>query len=304
MSLLRIVLNRPRTVIALWLAVVVVASPFALRLAGALRGSTDAVAGSPSELVWRDLDRAFGTGTGFVFPLVVSSSSVHVDQPQFGASVALLQRKLESSGMKSVRHYWNTGDSTMLGRDGRSVLLLVTPPAATFFDAESMVGRIRTTVADAQLQPTFAVDLTGMIAVFHDLDVSASDDLLRAERVGIPLTLLVLTIVFGAPIAAMLPLLLAMGATVVTLAMLFALSRTMPVSVFAQNAVTMVGLGIGVDEGIVRSDPTEISRADEFFQDSRDPIAGSIRDPQTLNRYIYGRNLPVSMSSFERRIPM
>ena len=135
----------------------------------------------------------------------------------------------------------------MLGRDGHSALLLVKPRAETFFDAESSVERIRSAVKGSGIGPSFTVNVTGMVSLFHDLDVNASDDLLRAERIGIPLTLVVLLLVFGAPIAAALPLVLALGTIAVTLAVLFLLSRVMPVSVFAQNAVTMVGLGIGVD---------------------------------------------------------
>ena len=196
-----------------------------------------------SELVSRSLGREFGTGSAFVFPAVLTSTSVSVGDPRFAAAAVALQRALGAAGMESVRHYWNTGDTTLLGRDGRSALLLITPPAATFFDAETMVGRIRAVGPG----PGFALKVTGMISLFHDLDVDAANDLVRAERVGVPLTLVVLLIVFGAPVAAALPLILAMGATAVTLAILYALSHVMPVSVFAQNAVTMVGLGVGVD---------------------------------------------------------
>ena len=241
--LVQFVLHRPKAVIAVWAAVVLAAAPFALRLAGSLRGSTDAVSGSPSELVSRSLGRDFGTGSAFVFPAVLTSTSVSVSDPRFAAAAVALQRALGAAGMESVRHYWNTGDTTLLGRDGRSALLLVTPPAATFFDAETMVGRIR----EVALAPGFSLTVTGMISLFHDLDVDAASDLVRAERVGVPLTLVVLLLVFGAPVAAVLPVILAMGATVVTLATLYALSHFMPVSVFAQNAVTMVGLGVGVD---------------------------------------------------------
>ena len=129
----------------------------------------------------------------------------------------------------------------------RSALLLVAPPAKSFFDAETMVDSIRHVVRRAGLEPAFEVKVTGMVSMFHDLDTSASDDLLRAERIGVPLTMLVLLLVFGAPIAAALPLLIALGATVLTLAVLYAVSHVMPVSVFAQNAVTMIGLGVGVD---------------------------------------------------------
>ena len=246
-TLLRFALRRPWLVIALWLAVLAGASPFALRLARVLRGSTDMVPGSESEIVARDIDRTFGDGSAFVFPTVLTSTELRSDDPRFAAAVATLERALAAAGMKAVRHAWNTGDTAMVGRDGRSALLLVTPPARSFFEAETMVDSIRHVVRGAGLAPGFAVNVTGMVSLFHDLDTSASEDLLRAERIGMPLTLLVLLVVFGAPIAAALPLLIALGATVVALAVLYVLSHTMPVSVFAQNAVTMIGLGVGVD---------------------------------------------------------
>jgi uncharacterized membrane protein YdfJ with MMPL/SSD domain len=246
--LVQLVLRNPRTVIVLWVALLVVAAPFALQLKGALRGSTDAVTGSPSELVSRDLNAAFGEGAAFVFPAVLTSESASVADPAFALAAATIERAMiDSAGARAVRHFWNTRDSTLLGRDGRSALLLVTPRAATFFDAETDVGRIRAAAASASLSAEWGVKLTGMVSLFHDLDVSSSDDLIRAEKIGIPLVLLVLLFVFGAPLAAGLPLAIALGTSVVALATLFLLSRTMPVSVFAQNAVTMVGLGVGVD---------------------------------------------------------
>ncbi|HEX3534304.1 MAG TPA: MMPL family transporter [Gemmatimonadaceae bacterium] len=265
-TLIQLALRRPKLVIFAWIATLVVAAPFASRLAGALRGSTDAVPGSPSELVSRDLAHAFGKGSAFVFPAVLTSSSVTATDQRFAAAAANLERELHSAGMIDVRHYWNTGDKTLLGSDGHSALLLVRPNAETFFEAESSVDQIRDATRRFQLGSAFAVKVTGMISLFHDLDVNASDDLLRAERIGVPLTLVVLLIVFGAPIAAGLPLVLGLGTIAITLAVLFALSRVMPVSVFAQNAVTMVGLGIGVDYALflVSRCREELSRGASF----------------------------------------
>jgi uncharacterized membrane protein YdfJ with MMPL/SSD domain len=250
-TLTSFVLRRPRAVIAAWAIAIVVAAPFAARLAGELKASTDAIPGSPSERVFRDLARHFGTGAGFVFPATLTSSDVPISDPRFAAAAAQLERSLSGAGMHGVRHYWNTRDTLLLGRNARSALLLVTPDAETFFDAEAAVGHIREAVRNAGLDSAFTVDLTGMISMFHDLDTSSSDDLVRAERIGIPLTVLVLVAVFGASIAAGLPILLALASSTVTLAVLFGLSRVLPVSVFAQNVVTMVGLGVGVDYALL-----------------------------------------------------
>ncbi len=265
-TLIQLALRRPKLVIFAWITMLAVAAPFASRLAGALRGTTDAVPGSPSELASRDLNHAFGKGSAFIFPAVLTSPSIPTTDPRFASAAASLERVLDSAGMTSVRHYWNTGDKTLLGRDGHSALLLVRPTAETFFDAEVTVEQIRKAVRGGGLSMAFSVKVTGMVSLFHDLNVNASDDLLRAERIGIPLTIIVLLLVFGAPIAAGLPLVMALGTIAITLAILYALSRIMPVSVFAQNAVTMVGLGIGVDYALflVSRCREELSRGASF----------------------------------------
>jgi RND superfamily putative drug exporter len=91
------------------------------------------------------------------------------------------------------------------------------------------------------------VKVTGPAATFHDINRNSSDDLLRAEMIGVPLTLLVLLAVFGAPLAAALALVLAFAAVTVSSAVLYLLSPWLPVTVFAQNAVSIIGLGAGVD---------------------------------------------------------
>ncbi|HCU13046.1 MAG TPA: hypothetical protein DGB72_13060, partial [Gemmatimonadetes bacterium] len=174
-TLIQFALRRPKLVILVWVAILGAAAPFASRLAGALRGSTDAVPGSPSELVSRDLNQAFGKGSAFVFPAVMTSPVIATTDPRFAAAAADLERVLDSAGMSGVRHYWNTGDKTLLGRDGHSALLLIKPRAETFFDAESTVEQIRGAAREAGLGSAFAVKVTGMISLFHDLDVNASD---------------------------------------------------------------------------------------------------------------------------------
>src|SRR5512147_913170 len=114
-TLLRFALRKPRLVIAVWLVMLAAVAPFALQLAGVLRGSTDMVPGSPSEVVARDVNRAFGEGSAFVLPAVLASTTVRVDDPRFVAAAVALEHALDSAGMKSTRHFWNTGDTAMIG---------------------------------------------------------------------------------------------------------------------------------------------------------------------------------------------
>ena len=247
-ALIESLVERPRTAIAAWLVVLAAVAPFSLQLDDVIRGSTDGIPGSPSDNAILAVNRHFGPDSGFVFPVVVESDRASVDTVEFARTVAQLERAMMRNGNAAdLRHYWNSGASELLGADRRSALLLVSARAATFHEAESRVPRIRADIRAAGVPSGFSAKVTGPVAVFHDTNRHSADDLLAAERVGLPVTLLILLVVFGAPLAAGLPLLVAFAAVLLSLATLFALGHWLPISVFARNAVTMIGLGVGVD---------------------------------------------------------
>lgn len=247
-TLARLVLRHPWRAVAVWLVALAAATWPALHLGSVLQGGADAIPGSESDLVTRTIRDEFGAGTIYQALVVVSSDSAGVDDPAFIAVAGDVVTALESTGRtRSVRTYWNTGRETLLGRDRKSALLLVTPEVRTYFEAEMLTGTLRETVAKAALPAGFGARLTGSTAMLYDLDRHSSEDLLTAERYGLPVTLVVLLLVFGTPLAALLPLVLALFAVVVSNAGLDLLSRAVPVSVFALNVVSMIGLGVGVD---------------------------------------------------------
>jgi len=242
------IIDRPRSVVTAWLVFIAVGGYFSVHLDGVIRGSTDGIPGSLSDQVMQALNRSFGPDSGFVLPVVVESPDVVVPKSEIGEAILQLERTLVGTGnTRSVRHFWNSGADELLGADGRSALLLVTPRARSFYEAEILVEKIRSDIRAANIARSFTVKMTGPVAVFHDINRHSADDLLAAERIGVPITLVILLVVFGAPLAAGLPLVLAFTAVLMSFAALFALSFWMPVSVFARNAVTMIGLGVGVD---------------------------------------------------------
>jgi RND superfamily putative drug exporter len=241
-------LRRPAWVLAGWLVVLAGAAALAARLPSVLQGGADAIPGSESDRVTRLVARAFGEGAIDQSLVVVTSDSASVDDPAFIAVVGDVVTALEGTGRtRSVRTYWHTGRASLLGRDHRSALAIVTPDVRSHFEAEVLTGRLREAIVRAGLPPGFHASVTGVTAMLYDLDRHSSEDLLAAERVGLPVTLVILLVVFGAPGAALLPIVLALAAVLVSEAGLFLLARAIPVSVFAQNVVSMVGLGVGVD---------------------------------------------------------
>jgi RND superfamily putative drug exporter len=244
----RSVVRRPLWVLGAWVLVLGIAGVFAARLPSVLQGGADAIPGSESDQVTRIIRAEFGAGTIYQTLVVVHADSASVDDPAFVAAVGDVVHALESTGRtRSIRTYWSTGRTALLGRDQKSALLLVTPDVRTYFEAELLTARLREAIGRAGLPAGFEARLTGSTAMLYDLDHHSSEDLLAAERVGLPVTMIILLVVFGAPLAALLPVVLALAAVLVSEAGLDLLGHAMPVSVFAQNVVSMIGLGVGVD---------------------------------------------------------
>ena len=243
------VTNRGRGfVIAVWGVLIAVAVALAARLPGVLQGGADAIPGSESDHVTSVIRENFGAGTMFQFPVVVFSDSLEVGDPRFAAAVERMTDSLQAlPQVARVESAWNSARAELLGEDLKSALLLVTPAVNTFYEAELLTPALRAAVAASALPSGIRAEVTGATAMLHDLDERSSSDLIAAERIALPVTAVILLFVFGAPLAAAMPLLLAMAATAIGLAGLYLLSGQLAVSVFAQNVVSMIGLGVGVD---------------------------------------------------------
>ena len=87
----------------------------------------------------------------------------------------------------------------------------------------------------------------GLTVIDHQMNQQISRDLSIAEAVAVPLTLIALVVVFGSLIAALLPLAVGGVAIIGTLAVLRLLSLFVPVSVYALNLTTALGLGLAID---------------------------------------------------------
>ena len=245
--------RRELPVLGAWLAILAAAGGLALHVGEVVRGGSDAVPGSESvQAVDSAVAAGVPAGTFYPFVAVLHSDSARVEDPEFAAAGGEVNAALLShGGAKAVQSVWSTGDARLVGRSRHSALLLIRTGAESFSEAELATAPLRDVVASVQLPRGFSCEITGQAAVLYDLNRRSSADLLAAERIGLPVTLLILLIVFRSPIAALLPLALAMTATTISMAALWLLARFTVVSVFAENTVTMIGLGVGVDYALL-----------------------------------------------------
>ncbi len=91
------------------------------------------------------------------------------------------------------------------------------------------------------------VYVDGSTATLYDIQKATKSDLAKSERIGLPIALFVLLLIFGTLWAAVLPLIIGVMSVSVTLGLCYFIAQTYALSNFTPNMVTMVGLAVGID---------------------------------------------------------
>src|SRR4051812_6070390 len=180
---------------------------------------------------------------------------------------------------RDVTSYWSAGSVPPLrSADGRSALVVaqVRGPADALVDSTKEVAPLLRS-ADGPID----VRLSGPGPVFSEVNTTIEHDLLRAELIAIPVTAVLLILVFGSAIAAMLPLAIGILSILGTLLVLRLLNGVTDVSVFALNLTTSMGLGLGIDYSLFL-----VSRYREEIAGGADPQAALRTTLRTAGRTV------------------
>ncbi|GHB01782.1 MULTISPECIES: MMPL family transporter [Streptomyces] len=203
---------------------------------------------SPSSRATAVIEERFGGETNLV--LLLRASEGGIDAPAAGRSGQDLVAGLKKEqGLENVVSYWDTNSPGLLSEDGREAIVLahVTgDETEQKKNAERIIGTYSGTYQD-----TLTVKAGGSAGVSNDIGPQTGEDLVLAEAIAIPLTLLLLLVVFGTVVSALLPLVIALSAIAGVFAQLFVIGSFTDVSVFAINLATALGLGLGVDYALL-----------------------------------------------------
>ncbi|MFD6142665.1 MMPL family transporter [Promicromonospora sp. NPDC060271] len=160
----------------------------------------------------------------------------------------LTERLAETPGVEGVSSYWRTPVGALRSEDGRHAIV-----AARVAGDEQAVNE-----AVADIQDRFAgerdgldVAVIGPGAVYAELQATIREDLARAELIVLPITLVILLVVFGGFLAAGLPLAVGLASVMGTNAVLMGLTLFTDVSVFSINLTTALGLGLAIDYALL-----------------------------------------------------
>jgi len=222
-----------------------VASAFTASQGGKLESGgfiETAESGRASKLIEQELPRVGGS----TFTLIFSSDTLDAKDPAFRAAVeaAIASLRTDPRVDTIITPYdaTNTDAARGFSKDGKAISVDVAAKD-TIDVARDYYAELRAKVKSDKLN----VQATGILAINHGFNEVLLTDLQRAEIVALPLALILLLVVFGTIVAALIPLGTGVLAVMSGIAGMFLLSRITNVSVYAQNVVTLIGLGVAID---------------------------------------------------------
>jgi putative drug exporter of the RND superfamily len=238
--------RRRRIVVAIWVVVLVASILAAAGLSNRLGTQSTLAPGSDSA---RGATRLQQLG-GEQFDIVGLLDGLDIATPGYPQQLAAGATALRAlPGVRAVYDHAEVALPELVSVDGRGTLVVVDlddhAPATernhvviAMRDEFGHIDGTRLTVGGPEL-------------VEGDFQKTAQSDLHRGEALTLPLVLVMLVVLIGGIIAAALPLVVSVAAVLGALAFVCLLSLVTDVSVFASNVATMLGLGLGIDYGLL-----------------------------------------------------
>jgi putative drug exporter of the RND superfamily len=227
--------------------------PFSFHAERSLETATR-VEGSQAETVRNELTDRFRSP--FVDRVVLVVQGLPPADSEEGAQAlgTIVAALKAQPGVSGVVSYLDLRDSVFLGRGGGTYILVGL--ASIDVPVEYLVPGLHTLAISLEGQlksryPAVKLELTGEIPLNFDIRKASADDVRRGESLVIPATLALLLVAFGSLIAALIPLAVGQLAIAITLAITGFLAHRWHLSILVQNLATMLGLGLGIDYGLL-----------------------------------------------------
>ncbi len=225
-------------IIALWMILILGSLPLAGKVQTVLQNSGYSINGSESQTVDTILTSKLHQPATQILA-VFQSSTTPVSDPAYQWEVRDFMTR--AKGFAHVTSVAQEG----VGKDGKSALVIIG------FDQDKdtvaqHIPAFRQLVPTTQSGPA-QVYLTGDSAAANETQLDTQSDTEAAEMIAMPLTLLVLLIVFGSLVAGLMPLLLAAVAVPGSLAVIYLIAQHIETNIFIQSLASIIGLGLSID---------------------------------------------------------
>src|SRR6266545_3216885 len=256
----RFALRRRWAILAATLAAVALAGAFGGGAIGHLKSGGFDDPAAESVKAAATLRDSFGTGDPNLV-LLVTARHGDVDDPVVARRGADLTRRLAAEpDLTQVASYWSVDAPSLRSEDGRQALVL----GRVTGDEEALDERARQlTAAYTADGPDVRVQVGGQIQVFREVGEQVERDLVRADGIAVPVTLLLLRL----------------------------LGDLTDVSIYALNLTTALGFGLAIDYSLFI-----VSRYREELRAGREPADALLATMATAGRTVLFSAATVAVS--------
>ena len=184
--------------------------------------------------------------------IIVDSGSTDVTDPVVAQKGIALEKKIaQETGVTKTLSYWTSGgEATLKSSDGKAAYILVYGEGEAFTPESQKLGKVMQEKYDGSYEG-LTLYAGGVGVVGHAITKKISDDLKIAELISIPLTFILLVLVFGALAASAMPLIVGVAAILGAFFILYLFTLFTTVSIYALNLTTGMGLGLGIDYALL-----------------------------------------------------
>jgi RND superfamily putative drug exporter len=210
---------------------------------------------------------------------------------EISATAAKIENSVKGEpGVLRTFSYWSSGDVPQLAsKDGKAGYLFVYLTANGLDKSSKIAGDLQGKY-DKQID-NVRIYVTGFSVFGHTVNDRISKDLAKSESVAIPLTFIALAFVFGGLIAAGMPLVVGVSAILGSFFLVWLISLTTDVSIFALNLITGLGLGLGIDYALLI-----VNRFREELHSGKSVEESVVRTMDTAGRTVFFSGLTVAVT--------
>ena len=164
--------------------------------------------------------------------------------------------------------------------------------AGTFDDATKNVEKVLEIVRENNTEGFKALIVGDSSVAFESNEISVKD-IEQGERVGVPIALLILLFLFGAVVAAIIPIGLAIISIIVALGATALVGQLFELIFFVTLMITMIGLAVGIDYSLI-----VISRFREELRRGLSKHEAVARTGATASRTVFFSGITVVVALF------
>lgn len=229
--------------------------------------------------------------SGPSFRYVVFHPSLNDTSSEWKQAVMDALRKFEQHPNATVDYSWDIsevdrGDVVVTDENGTYAINKIVFNTNRK-EAKSLITELEPSV---EIDGEFSGWMTDGIFLDWTFDDRIKKDLIKAEVVAIPLTILILGLIFGSFLAALLPMGVGAGTLIAAVGMTIWLSNVTDVTVYATNIVSLIGIGVSIDYSLFL-----VNRFREELDRGRDVRTATAMSCATAGKAVFYSGITVAI---------